>query len=53
MRLNQEDRPEVFDLLPPEVEKEVQKLAKRTFKDVITVILLIKNSIITPLLIKR
>ena len=29
MRTNQEDRPGVSDLPPPDIEKQVQKLAKR------------------------
>ena len=45
MRTNQEDRPGVSDLPPPDIEKQIQKLAKRKLKDVITVIPLIENSI--------
>ena len=45
MRINQEDRPGVSDLPPPDIKKQVQKLAKRKLKDVITAILLIKNLI--------
>ena len=43
MRTNQEDRPGVSDLPPPEVEKEVKKLAKRKLEDVIDAIPPIKN----------
>ena len=53
MRPNQEDRPGVSDLPPPEVEKEVQKLAKRTLEEVIAAIPPIGDSTYTPLLIKR
>ena len=43
MRTNQEDRPGVSDLPPPDVEKQVQKLAKRKLEDVIAAIPPIEN----------
>ena len=49
MRTNQEDRPGVSDLPPPEVEKEVKKLAKRKLEDVINAIPPIENSTYTPM----
>ena len=49
MRTNQEDRPGVSDLPPPEVEKEVKKLAKRKLEDVIDAIPPIENSTYTPM----
>ena len=47
MRVNQEDRPGVSDLHPPEIKSKIKKLVKQTLKDVITVIPLIKNLIYT------
>ena len=49
MRTNQEDRPGVSDLPPPDIEKQVQKLAKRKLKDVITTIPPIENSTYVPI----
>ena len=49
MRINQEDRPGVSDLPPPEIEKKVEKLAKYKLEDVISSIPLIKNSTYIPL----
>ena len=45
MRVNQEDKFGVSDLPPLKVKKKVEKLAKRSFKDVIIAILLIKKLI--------
>ena len=44
MRVNQEDRPGVSNLPPPEVKNKIEKLTKRKLKDVLEVILLIKKS---------
>ena len=52
MRVNQEDKPGVFNLPPPEVQKKVEKLAKRSLKDIIIIIPSIKESIYQPLRIK-
>ena len=49
MRTNQEDRPGVSDLPPPEIEKKVEKLAKQTLKEIIIAIPLIENSIYIPI----
>ena len=49
MRINQEDRPGVSDLPPPEEEKQVKRLAKRKLEDVIDAIPPIENSTYTPM----
>ena len=49
MRTNQEDRPGVSDLPPSQIEKKVEKLAKRKLEDVIATIPPIKNSTYTPI----
>ena len=45
MRVNQEDRPGVSNLPPPEVKNKIEKLTKRKLKDVLEAIPPIKKSI--------
>ena len=52
MRVNQEDKPGVFDLPPPEVKNKVKKLAKQTLEDVLAAISLIEKSTYQPLQIQ-
>ena len=52
MRVNQEDRPGVSNLPPPEIKNKVEKLTKRKLKNVLKAILSIKKSIYQPLRIK-
>ena len=52
MRVNQEDRPGVSDLPPPEVKKKVEKLTKRKLEDVLEAIPPIKKSTYQPIQIE-
>ena len=52
MRVNQEDRPGVSDLPPPEVKKKVEKLTKRKLEDVLEAISPIEKSTYQPIQIE-
>ena len=52
MSVNQEDRPGVSDLPPPEVTNKVEKLTKRKLEDILKAISPIENSTYQPIRIE-